>query len=78
MRLNRPPESAATLKADGWDVKPGGLTTCAKPSLCGPGITAGEPLAFNLQYVSGTTTPVTQEMEQFKLAPEQYDGISSA
>ncbi len=69
-----PVKSAASLKAHGWDVKPNGLTTCAKPSLCGPGITAGEPLSFNLQYVSGTT-PVTQEMEQFKSALEQYDGI---
>ncbi len=70
-----PTKSAANLKAHGWDVKPGGTTTCANASLCGPGITAGEPLTFNLQYASGLT-PVTQEMDQFKSALKQYDGIT--
>jgi peptide/nickel transport system substrate-binding protein len=69
-----PTKSAATLKAHGWDVKPGGQTTCAKPSLCGTGIKAGEALVFNLQYESGVTA-ITQEMDQFKSALEQYDGI---
>jgi peptide/nickel transport system substrate-binding protein len=70
-----PAKSAAALKAHGWNVKPGGTTTCAKPSLCGPGIKTGEPLTFNLQYASGLT-PVTQIMDQFKSALSQYDGIT--
>lgn len=69
-----PSKSSALLKAHGWDLKPGGLTTCANPTLCGPGVKAGEPLQFNLQYASGLT-PVTQEMDQLKSALKQYDGI---
>ena len=70
-----PAKSAAALKAHGWNVKPGGTTTCANPKLCGTGIKAGQPLTFNLQYASGLT-PVTQEMDQFKSALQQYDGIN--
>jgi peptide/nickel transport system substrate-binding protein len=43
-----PTKAAATLKAHGWNVKPNGLTTCAKPGTaaneCGAGIPAGTPL----------------------------------
>ena len=45
-----PKAAAATLKAHGWDVKPGGETTCAKPGTgsneCGAGIPAGTPIKF--------------------------------
>jgi peptide/nickel transport system substrate-binding protein len=64
-----PKASASLLKANGWDVKPGGTSTCAKPGTgageCGAGITQGEALTFNLQYASGQTY-ITQEMQQLK------------
>jgi peptide/nickel transport system substrate-binding protein len=45
-----PSQAEATLKAHGWDVKPGGTTTCAKPgtgaSECGAGIPKGTPIKF--------------------------------
>jgi len=64
-----PTKSAALLKSHGWSVKPGGVTTCAKPGSsateCGVGVTKGEKLAFNLQYNNGFTY-VTQFMQQLK------------
>ncbi|HEV3187210.1 MAG TPA: ABC transporter substrate-binding protein [Acidimicrobiales bacterium] len=64
-----PSKSAALLKAHGWTVKPGGVTTCAKVGTaatdCGAGITKGEKLVFNLQYNNGFTY-VTQFMQQLK------------
>jgi peptide/nickel transport system substrate-binding protein len=45
-----PKAAEATLKAHGWNVKPGGTTTCAKPgtsaSECGAGIPKGTPIKF--------------------------------
>ncbi len=45
-----PTAAAATLKAHGWHVVPGGQTTCAKPgsgaSECGAGIPKGTPIKF--------------------------------
>ena len=41
------------LKSNGWDVKPGGTTTCADATKCG--VPAGTPLSFDLQYAGGTT-----------------------
>jgi peptide/nickel transport system substrate-binding protein len=32
----------------------GGQTTCKTPSLCGPGVKAGQPLKFNFPYATGT------------------------
>ncbi len=45
-----PAKAEAQLKAHGWNVKPGGETTCAKPgtgaSECGAGIPKGTPIKF--------------------------------
>jgi peptide/nickel transport system substrate-binding protein len=75
-----PKKSAALLKSHGWNVKPGGVTTCAKPGSaaneCGVGITKGEKLVFNLQYNNGFTY-VTQFMQQLKSNLAQ-DGIQLA
>jgi peptide/nickel transport system substrate-binding protein len=61
--------SAKLLSSHGWDVKPGGVTTCAKAgtgaSDCGAGITKGEKIALNLQYATGFAY-VSQEMQQLK------------
>jgi len=48
--------AASLLKSHGWNVVPGGTTTCAKPGTgsgeCGAGIPAGTKLAFNVLYVN--------------------------
>lgn len=47
------------LSSHGWDVKPGGTTTCAKPGTasdeCGAGIPAGTPLSWSLIYANQPT-----------------------
>ena len=52
-----PAKAKALLVAHGWTVKPGGVTTCARPgtsaSECGAGIKAGFPLTINLLIYSG-------------------------
>ncbi len=44
------------LKSHGWNVVPGGTSTCAKPGTgpgeCGSGIPAGTKLAFNVLYIN--------------------------
>jgi peptide/nickel transport system substrate-binding protein len=53
-------KAEALLKAHGWKVTPNGTDTCQKAGSgageCGPGITAGEPLQFQLLYTSGITS----------------------
>ena len=45
------------LSANGWNVVPGGQTTCVKPGTrpgeCGAGIRAREGISLNVDYVSG-------------------------
>jgi peptide/nickel transport system substrate-binding protein len=52
-----PAQAKALLVAHGWDVRPGGTTTCVRPgtaaSECGAGIAAGFPLTINLMIYSG-------------------------
>ena len=47
----------ALLKSHGWNVVPGGSSTCVKPGTaaneCGAGITQGETLGFTMQYSNG-------------------------
>jgi peptide/nickel transport system substrate-binding protein len=56
----QPSAAVALLKAHGWTVVPGGVSTCARPgtgaSQCGAGIKAGQKLEFQLLYGSGTDT----------------------
>jgi peptide/nickel transport system substrate-binding protein len=58
-------EASSLLTANGWNVVPNGVDTCAKPGTatgeCGAGIPAGTKLSFNLVY--NTTAPYTQEDE---------------
>jgi peptide/nickel transport system substrate-binding protein len=57
------------LTGHGWNVAPGGTTTCARPGSgptdCGAGISAGQKLAFDLQYASGQQT-VDTAMQSLK------------
>jgi peptide/nickel transport system substrate-binding protein len=59
------------LRAHGWDVKPDGTSTCARPGTgsdqCGAGIAAGAPLSFQMRYLSGVTY-LSQEMQTWKSA----------
>ena len=51
------------LSSNGWKVAPGGTTTCQNPSLCGPGISKGEGISFNIDYLSGVVS-TQDEMNQ--------------
>lgn len=57
-----PSKAAATLRAHGWAVKPGGQTTCRKPGTaanqCGAGIPKGTPIKLVWANVSSVTSPV--------------------
>jgi peptide/nickel transport system substrate-binding protein len=52
-----PARAIALLRAHGWKVVPNGTDTCQHPGTspgdCGAGITAGEPLEFQLMFTSG-------------------------
>jgi peptide/nickel transport system substrate-binding protein len=60
-----PAKAISLLKAHGWKVVPNGTSTCQRPGAgaadCGAGITAGEPLSFQLLYSSGSTTGDEEE-----------------
>src|SRR5690349_4995291 len=60
-----PAKAKTLLSSHGWKVTPNGVTTCADPSKCGPGIKAGHPLQFTLPYATGTQW-ITQEMQQLQ------------
>jgi peptide/nickel transport system substrate-binding protein len=49
-----PTMAKSLLTSHGWTVNAGGTTTCSNPSLCGPGISSGSALNFNLPYATGT------------------------
>jgi peptide/nickel transport system substrate-binding protein len=50
-------DAKTILKAHGWKVVPGGVTTCVKPGTgsneCGQGIPAGKALQFTMLYPTG-------------------------
>ncbi len=48
-----PSTAKQLLTSHGWKVVPGGTTTCQNPSLCGTGISKGEGISFNIDYLSG-------------------------
>jgi peptide/nickel transport system substrate-binding protein len=56
--------AGSLLKSHGWNVVPGGISTCAKPGTgageCGAGIPAGTKLTFNVIYANQPV--VTGEM----------------
>ena len=73
-----PSKASALLTAHGWKVVPNGKTVCQSPGTgptqCGAGITAGEPLTFQLDYSSGNTA--TNEQEAAIQSSEAQDGIT--
>jgi peptide/nickel transport system substrate-binding protein len=72
-----PATATALLKAHGWQVVPGGTSSCqhagSGASDCGAGISAGEPLSFQLAYSSGRTS--TDEQEAAIQSSEDQAGI---
>jgi peptide/nickel transport system substrate-binding protein len=60
-----PTKAKDLLTSHGWNVVPGGTTTCTNPSLCGPGISAGTALSFNFPYATGTAW-IESEMTQLQ------------
>ena len=76
-----PKAAVATLKAHGWNVKPNGTTTCAKPGAgphqCGAGIPKGTPISFtwaNLPYAESSTGVL--ESEAFSSEAKKAAGIN--
>ena len=60
-----PTKAKTLLTSNGWKVVPNGVSTCTDPTKCGPGISSGHQLVFNMPYASGTQW-ITQEMEQLQ------------
>jgi peptide/nickel transport system substrate-binding protein len=60
-----PARAKSLLAGHGWTVVPGGVSTCADPARCGPGIKKGQGLSFSLPYASGTAW-IAAEMTQLK------------
>jgi peptide/nickel transport system substrate-binding protein len=73
----KPQAAIALLKAHGWKVVPGGVSTCAKPGSgpgeCGAGIAAGQKLEFQVIYPSGSDT--TDEMNAATQSSERQAGV---
>lgn len=75
-----PGAAAATLRAHGWAVKPGGQTTCRRPGTgsgeCGAGIPRGTPIRLVWANVSSATSPVgTLESSIFAADARRAAGI---
>jgi peptide/nickel transport system substrate-binding protein len=75
-----PAKAAATLRAHGWDVKPGGQTTCRKPGTgrgdCGVGIPKGTPIKLVWANVASSTSQVaTLESQIFAADARRAAGI---
>jgi peptide/nickel transport system substrate-binding protein len=60
-----PAKAKALLTSHGWTVVPNGVSTCASPSLCGPGIKKGQGLSFNFPYATGISW-IASEMTQLQ------------
>lgn len=64
-----PSVAAKLLTSHGWKLSSSGPATCMKPGSgageCGAGITQGQQISLNLQYISGITA-VSQEMQALK------------
>jgi len=61
-----PSAAVSLLDANGWTVRPGGVSTCAKPGTasgdCGAGVKPGQQAEFTLDYVSNDPAA----MEEFQ------------
>ncbi len=82
-----PGRAKSLLSSHGWNVVPGGLTTCTDPSLCGRGIKKGTALSFSLPYATGISW-IASEMTQLQsnaatigirlnLEPKPFDQVTA-
>ena len=82
-----PAKAKCLLTSHGWTVVPNGVTTCANPSLCGPGIKKGQGLSFNFPYATGISW-IASEMTQLQsnaatvgiklnLEPEPFNQVTA-
>jgi peptide/nickel transport system substrate-binding protein len=82
-----PGKARSLLASHGWNVVPGGVSTCASPSRCGPGIAKGQGLSFNFPYATGFSW-VTSELTQLQsnaatvgirlnLEPEPFNQVTA-
>ena len=82
-----PGKAKALLTSHGWTVVPNGVSTCADPALCGPGVKKGQGLSFNFPYATGYSW-VTSEMTQLQsnaatlgiklnIEPEPFNQVTS-
>ncbi|HUN33128.1 MAG TPA: ABC transporter substrate-binding protein [Trebonia sp.] len=80
-------KSKQLLASHGWNVVPNGITTCQDPTLCGPGISKGHQMVFNLPYATGVDW-ITAEMTQLQsnaslvgirlnLEPKPFDQVTA-
>ncbi len=73
-----PTRAAKLLRTHGWDVVPGGVSSCAKPGTaageCGAGVKLHQTAAFKLIYPSGNT-PGTETVEALQSLARQKAGI---
>jgi peptide/nickel transport system substrate-binding protein len=60
-----PAKARSLLSSHGWTVVAGGVSTCADPAECGPGIRKGQGLSFTLPYATGTAW-IAAEMTQLR------------
>jgi peptide/nickel transport system substrate-binding protein len=60
-----PAAAKSLLVSHGWKVVPNGVSTCADPAKCGPGVKANQPLTFNLPFATGVAWE-TSEMDQLQ------------
>jgi peptide/nickel transport system substrate-binding protein len=63
--LYNPAAAKNLLTSHGWKVVPNGITTCADPSKCGPGVKLNQPMTFTMPYTTGIGW-LTAEMAQLK------------
>ena len=80
-------KARSLLASHGWNLVPGGVSTCVSPSRCGPGIAKGQALSFNFPYATGFSW-VTSEMTQLQsnasmagirlnLEPETFNQVTA-
>ncbi|MGH7641685.1 MAG: ABC transporter substrate-binding protein [Candidatus Dormibacteria bacterium] len=74
-----PSKAVSLLNAHGWNVKPGGVSTCSKPGTgsgeCGAGIKPGQPATFAMLY-DNDEVAMTDEVEAMQSTMKQDAGIS--
>ncbi len=82
-----PAKARSLLAGHGWTVVPNGISTCADPVRCGPGIRKGQPLTFTLPYATGFAWLASELTElqsnaasigiRLSLAPEPFDQVTA-